>query len=442
MRAVDADDILHRLFRQRRYLALFAIALAVAAFVFFDRKSHPTYNADARLVLGPELSSTQEAQTVVSRAQGVATTTDVLATAIRQANVSRSADQVRGEVAVSGIGDSGLAKLTVTDRDPGAAAALCRAVAAATVAFINRTNTASIQSTLDAIQSELNQQLAGYAQLQAASGTESAAAQLAAISENINALSSARGQLLARQAQLVPAAVVDQPLGSGTRNGSNRLTVGGLIAVGALLVWLLLAFAAEALRPTYPTLRSVARAFDAPVLGRLRANLAADDAQTAVTLARLELSAQHLRADTLVVGGRCRSLAEFVHRLDEVLHARARTAKYTASGKALAAAPELVLGRTGRARGAADLGDLRESAAEASMNGASEQAAGSAIPRRALAMQDAQLAPATGTGIVIVAYPGIARSAMSAAEDLVRCTYWPVLGVLEVRPARRESGPR
>jgi len=435
---VDADDVFRRLFHQRRYLVVVAVLLAVAAFALADRQTHRTYMANARLVLGPELSSVQEAQTVVSRANSIATTTTVLSTAIKQANVARTPDEVRSEVAVSGIGDSGLAKLTVTDRDPAVATALCRALAAATVSFINQTNDASTQSTLTSIQTQLNQELTKYQEVRPDTNSEAGAAELATISADISALSAARGQLLARQAQQVPASVVDQP-GTADPVSRNRLTVGALVAVGGLLFWLLATLVVEAIRPTFPTLQSVARSLDSTVLGQIRADVSLTDPQTSTTLSRLMLAAQHFNADTIVIGTTVGDI-EFPQRLQDALQSRTGVSDMGLVGKSRAATRELIVtARDSRSRPVTTRA-LADPAVSASKNGVVDRRV--RAPRTVLRLDDAVQAPAVGTGIVVVARPGVARSALNGVEDLTRCTDWPILGIVEVLPVSKEHGGR
>jgi len=436
---MDSDETLSRLFRQRRYLLVLAGLLAAGVFVLVQSGVRASYQADARLVLGPELSSSQEAQTVVARAHAIATSDAVLTTALRDAKAPRSLNQFRHEVSLSGVNDSGLAKLSVTDADPAVAAALCRSLAAATTAFINTTNSAPMIATLASIGSQLQAAIGQYqlAQTGAAAGSATDQAQLAGISDNITALSTARGQLLARQAQQVPAAVVDQPPALGTRTKSDVLIVGGLCAVGGLLVWLLAAAVLETFRPTLPTLRAVGRHFDAPVLGKLRADLPSNDAETADAIDRLILSAKHLRADTLVVAGGPETTDSFVARLDAVL-------SMTSSANSAPPYPaDLTSSVAVGPRGAIALGAPTEQASHApSRDGKSGKAAQSPhTPRNAVPFDLAHLAPSRGTGVVVVARPGTKRAHLQAIEEMVRCSYWPVVGVVQVIGTPKRGDP-
>jgi hypothetical protein len=432
---MDADETLSRLFRQRRYLAVIAVIVGVAVLAFVQRGMHPTYRAESRLLLGPELNSAQEAAADVSRARAIATSTAVLATAIKQANVSRSVSEVRAEVALAGVGDSGLAQLSVVDADPAIAAALCRALGHATTDFVNRTNNAPISATLASVEQQLQDALTQYADVQARASGPASQPQLAAVSENINSLSTVRGQLLARQALAVAASVVDEPKALGTKTTSNILPIAGLTVVGTILAWLLASALMEAFRPTLPTLRSVARAFDAPALGRIRADLAPADAETAQTLGRVMLSAQHLDAATLVTGGGRTATPELVSRLDNLL---TKSARQTGPGAVPAdllptlrtlAVPAGVGARNG-GRAKTATGYANGTAVAASRNGRGTKP--QPIPHHALPLSLAHSAPAVDTGMLLITRRHATRSELRSFEELLRCTNWPIVGVVEV----------
>jgi hypothetical protein len=423
--------------RQRRYLVVIAVLIAAVSFGIVRHDARTTYRADTRLLLGPELNSVQEATTVVSRARAIATSASVVAKAIGQAKVARTVDVVRSEIGLTGVSDSGLARLSVTDGDPAIAAALCRALGHATTDFINTTNSQSIQSTLDSIQTQLQQAVAQYTSAQGHATGPSAQAQLALIGENITSLSTARGQLLARQAQAVAAKVVDEPAALGARTGSHLVPVAGLAVVGALLLWLLAAAMMEALRPTFPSLRAVGRSFDAPVLGRVGQELAPDDAETAETLDRIVLSAQHLRVDTLVVGGGHAATTGFVGRLDHILMARGRSTRSRLHEPPLPF-KEPVRTAVGAGRGAGvEAISADGPPVQRSENGRAIRTR--PIPHRALASDVAHLAPPIGTGVLVVTRAGAARSELRVIEELVRCTYWPVVGIVQVKVPRRRA---
>ena len=428
---MEFDETVSRLLRHRRYLTVVAIVAGLVAYFFATRAIVPTYRAQSRVLLGSAASSTQEAQVTVDRARAVATSQQVLTAAIATAKVPRSPAQLTAETTISGLADSGIATLSVADHDPVAAAALCHALSDATVAFINKVNITPLQNTLATLDAQLRQQITSFAQAQAAVAPNSAsgAAQLSAIAQDLNALSSARGQLIARQAQQVPAEVIDEPAARGERTADDRALIAGLCVVGALLVWLLGAVLMESLRPTAPTVRSVARHFDAPLLGRLDAELLEQDTASAQVIERLALAARQLRVSTLVVGGTSDTVGSadgWMSRLEDAIRdseAPTNTAAGTSNGGGANAS--LSLSRDI----ALDVKTAARSTVSASRNG---RVGKTTAAIRVLPVREAYLAPASGVGVLVLARPGIRWTQLLGLEELLRCGRWPVVGVVQV----------
>lgn len=426
---MEFDDTVNRLLRHRRYLAVLAIIAGLAAYFFATRAIVPTYRAESRVLLGSAASSTQEAQVTVDRARAVATSQQVLTAAIAAAKVSRSPAQLAAETTISGLTDSGIATLSVVDHDPAAAAALCRALSDATVAFINKVNITPLQNTLATLDAQLRQQIDSFAQAQAAVAPNSAsgAAQLSAIAQDLNALSSARGQLIARQAQQVPAEVIDEPAARGEPTADDRALIAGLCVVGALLVWLLGAVVMESLRPTAPTVRSVARHFDAPLLGRLDADLLEQDTASAQVIERLALSARRLRVNTLLVGGTAQTVEAaggLLSRLEDAIR-DCKSPVEAVAGTSNGGGDSVALSR-GVALG---VKTAAKSTVSASRNG---QIAKTTAEVRVLPVSEAYLAPVSGVGLLVLARPGMRWTQLLGLEELLRCGRWPVVGVVQV----------
>ena len=436
---MEFDDTVSRLLRHRRYLAVVAIVAGLAAYFFATRAIVPTYQAQSRVLLGSAASSTQEAQVTVDRARAVATSQQVLTAAIAAAKVSRSPAQFAAETTISGLTDSGIATISVVDHDPAAAAALCHALSDATVAFINKVNITPLQNMLAALDAQLRQQIGSFAQAQAAVAPNSAsgAAELSAIAQDLNALSSARGQLIARQAQQVPAEVIDEPAARGERMADDRALIAGLCVVGALLVWLLGAVLMESLRPTAPTVRSVARHFDAPLLGRLNAELLEQDTASAQVIERLALSARRLRVSTLLVGGLVGGMADtagpadgLMSRLEHAIRdceAPVDPAAGTGNGGGEGAVPSLSRGI------ALDVKTRPRSTVSGTVSAPRNGRVGKAAAAvRVLPVSEAYLAPPSGVGVLVLARPGMRWTQLLGLEELLRCGRWPVVGVVQV----------
>jgi hypothetical protein len=234
----------------------------------------------------------------------------------------------------------------------------------------------------------------------------------------------------------VAAKVVDEPPALGVRTASNVLAVAGLAIVAAFLLWLLTAVLMEALRPTFPVLRSVGRSFDAPVLGRLAPDLPPDDPETAETLDRIVLSAQHLRVETLVVGGHRSATPQFVSRLDEFLAARGRSMQKLVREQVLSFKEAVVPAAVSTPSGVgAETGGTALLPVQPSTNGRAPKAR--PMPHHAVVTDLAHLAPPTSAGVLVVTHPGAPRSELRIIEELVRCTYWPVVGIVQIKTPRR-----
>ncbi len=428
---MDSGEAVYRLLFKRKYLLVVAVIVGIAAFFVAAHRSSPSFRAEARIMLGPELNSSQEAQTVVNRARAIATSNQILGQAVKTAHVERTVEQIKGNVDLTSVGDSGIAQLSVQDADPAVAAVLCRSLADATANFVNATNSASLKATLASIDSELQQAMTQYAQVQpqALTGSASSTAELAAITDNMNALAAARGQLLAKQAQSVPASVVDEPAPLGVKQSSDRGLLAGLCVIGALLFWLLAAAVMESIRPTWTDAGSLARRFGAPTLGRISADVSPDDPATIAAIDRLVLSAQRLGTDVVVLGADDALPDQFARRLESLLKARkerllAMSRKSSQDFREYQPprpAPPPVHGSStadGRVLTEPRLGELASSAIPG--------------PHTVLTLESSSLAPADGAGVVLVGARHQRRSAVCQVEQLLSCSEWPVIGAIEV----------
>jgi len=138
-----------------------------------------------------------------------------------------------------------------------------------------------------------------------------------------------------------------------------------------------------------------------------------------------------LRAETIVVAGGADATPSFVTRLDALLSAKA-----SASGQSYAR--DLALPVAVGTRGAVALGAAVERASlPAARNGKSAKAY--YVPRHAVPFDLAHLAPSRGTGVLVVTRPGITVAQLREVEEMVRCSYWPVVGVVQVEEKAKRS---
>jgi hypothetical protein len=137
-----------------------------------------------------------------------------------------------------------------------------------------------------------------------------------------------------------------------------------------------------------------------------------------------------------VIGGAGAESSEFVAKLDTLLKTKAGNhGNHGGSALTTIALPAGVGARGGVALGTA-IGANADEHAElpTPRNGRVPKAA--PIPRNAIPVDVAQLAPSRGTGIVVVARPGVKKAQLRAVDELVRCSYWPVVGVVQLAKAK------
>jgi uncharacterized protein involved in exopolysaccharide biosynthesis len=108
------------------------VLLGVSVALLLHPVEPETYTASARFVLDTTGSqSGAESTAIADTARAIATSSDIVTSAIKQAGVKRDAQfEANHRVAVQALGTSGVLMLTVTDSDPLVAARLANALAA------------------------------------------------------------------------------------------------------------------------------------------------------------------------------------------------------------------------------------------------------------------------------------------------------------------------
>lgn len=277
----------------------------------------PTYVATGRLQASSTPPGTDtEADAVLNRVAGVATSPSVITDALRQAGITnRTADQLAGgDVAVARLGSSAVFNLSVTDPSPQIATGLAVALTNRVVTFLNGSGdpqASALIAQLTAQQSGLvaqRQQVA--ARLGGAAGSPDAAslsAQLSTLDQQLTAVSSSLSQV---QTTMITnggsGAVISLPSGA-TPTPSRLATDLGLAGVGGLVAGLLIATVLELVRPRVATSRAFARELAAASLGRLvlpgSDGAAAQPTMDIGTLVRLRETLALRSVDVVVVAG-------------------------------------------------------------------------------------------------------------------------------------------
>lgn len=261
-----------------RLLACFvAVPLLIVAVLHIA--AGPAYVASGRIQASSTPPGTDtEADAVLNRVAGIATSPSVINDALRQAGITtRNADQVAGgEVAVSRLGSSAVFNLTVTDPDPQIATGLAAALAAQVVTFLNGSGdpraTALIAQLTDQQRSLLAQRQQVAAQLALASGalqTANLSAQLTTLDQQLGDVGSTLRQLQSTMLSTGGSAAVISLPAPATPAPSRLATDLGLAGLAGLVAGLLVATLLELVRPRVAGGRDFARELDTGYLGRL-----------------------------------------------------------------------------------------------------------------------------------------------------------------------------
>jgi len=426
---VEIDEIAARLLRQYWALVLFCVLAPLVVIALTVAKQPPMYAASARIVSGNTVpASNAQAQALVSQIQGVATGRTTAANALAKAHVTRNLSNfVTSHVSVSGLGGSQVVDLTVTDRDPRAAATLAKELAQQVVQSINRTGQSGLSTTLNAIDQEivrLSEQHGAIASQAAADPkNEQLQSKLAGLNQVIANFSGDRSRLLIQASTQGLASVLDQPQVPQQSQSKALAQKLGLAAVLGLVVGILIAAIAETIRPTVPGARRVSRRLGAPALGQLNgAETHGEHTPNLENLAvRLRLAANHADVSTVAlidVDGKY-ELADLAHSLelslrppDESLAVRADANGRDADhDDTLAFSPVKVKSR--------------------------QLAAGQQTLHVYPMAQIKHLGTLSNVGLVVLSGPVSRVSQVMALDDLVTSSGWPVLGVVGVPRVRR-----
>ena len=215
---MEIDEIAARLLRQYWALVLLCVLAPLVAITLMVAKQPPMYAASARIVSGSTVpASNAQAQALVSQIQGIATGKTTAASALQNAHVTRNVNNfITSHVSVAGLGGSQVVDLTVTDRNPRAAATLAKELAEEVVQQINRTGQSGLSTTLNAIDQEIVRlsEQHGVVASQAAANprNEQLQSKLAGLNQVIANFSGDRSRLLIQASTQGLASVLDQPV--------------------------------------------------------------------------------------------------------------------------------------------------------------------------------------------------------------------------------------
>jgi capsular polysaccharide biosynthesis protein len=439
---VEIDEVAARMVRQYWALIVLCVLVPLTAIALTVAKQPPMYAAAARIVTGSTVpASNAQADAIVSQVQGIATGRTAAAHALSTAGVSRNLNNfITSDVTVAGLGGSQVVDLTVTDRNPQVAATVAKKLAAEVIGSINNVGQSGLSSALKAIDSEivrLSEQRSVLATaITAHPRDQTLQAKLAGLDEVVANFTGDRSRLLIQASSQGLATVIDQPvrpIKPESKALAQKLGLAGLLGlVGGILI----ASIAEVIRPTVPGARRVGRRLGSPTLGRLTSEELRGEATPGLeNLAlRLRLAAIHADLNTIAlvdVNGQ-RDLTGLASSMERALQE--------------VTAPALA----GRGAVAADNNHHQNSSRGTVAGGVGTSIlirSPSAAGHQALHVyplgQMKQPAGMGRVGIVVLSGPVARVSRITALDDLVTSSGWPIVAVVGVpRLPRKWFGRR
>jgi capsular polysaccharide biosynthesis protein len=274
---MELNEALRRTVTGRWTLIVTLIILPVLVVAALGLAKPPTYSAVARVQASstPPGSDT-EADAVLSRVDGIATSSTVIDPALAKAKITdRNVGQITPEIGVNRLGTSAVFDISVTDQDPHVAVALATAVAQQLVAFLNGAGNPQPNLLLNqltqqqtALRDQRTQLAASLALATNPVKVANLSAQLASVDQELtnvaNSIQNIQSQTLSDSSAAViatPSAAVAAP----DKTATNMALAG----LAGLIVALLITTITEVLRPRVADARAFARELGAPMLGRL-----------------------------------------------------------------------------------------------------------------------------------------------------------------------------
>jgi capsular polysaccharide biosynthesis protein len=299
---VELTDVATRLFRRFGLVILLAIVLPILAVGAFVLRQPPAYTAHARIVAAGQTPRSQaEAASVVSQVQALATSRDVVASALVSAHVGRDPDKVIAAITVTGLGSSALADVGYTDRDPAIAQQVTGVVATAVAGQLDSVRVGGLPDVLKDVDNQLTDLATKRAPIaaEAQANPKDPVAQnrLAGIDRLISDLSGDRNRLSEEAAAAGHSSVVatpTRPAHPDSRGLAAKLAIAGILG---LVIGLIIVGLNETLRPTVSGGSRVARLLDVPMLG----TVGSDPVVLADIGRRIRLAARRVGVSTVVL---------------------------------------------------------------------------------------------------------------------------------------------
>jgi hypothetical protein len=424
---VTIDEILRRIVRGHANTILLCVLIPLLAVLLVELRTPPAYSAQVRLqTLSSAPGSSTEADGLSSRVLALATTPQVVQSALREARQPASSKDAlyasTHKITAERLGESSVVVLSVLGQDPRAAADTVSVLASQIVRFMNEGSRGQFDATLSDVQTQtaaalrerdrLQAQLVHTDGLQARANVQSL---LAGAQQDLDHLRDELSSLTVSDVSRDQVVAIDAARPTVDRVPSRVLPRTALAWLLGLLVGIALAVVQETLRPRIAGNRVLARALDAPILG--------STGQPRALAGSLNLAARRQGVETVVLVG--------VDERDEKL-ARQLLESLRSESQEVA---------------------LSESLSSAHQPGSSSIGASTDGPTRHRGVGQEQIVTMSSqvrftdrygvtpaeeptAGVVVVSAGTARRSNLEHVEDMIRAMRWPVVGVVEGAPRR------
>jgi capsular polysaccharide biosynthesis protein len=277
---MDVNEVFQRIVIGHLRLLAVCVLLPVAVLLATRPSDSVRYVATARLqASSATIGSTTEADSVLNRVKGIATSTAIIEQARLAAGLGdRDAVSLSSEISVTLLGSSAITDISVTDRSAATARALSSALASAVVGFISEQGgrqqalVSELQANQTQLYGERQSLVAAQARAPAQASSAATTAQLATVDQELADLSATLRQLQVASVSNSSASVIS-PAYSATRVHTTFWTKITLGVLAGLVAGLLAAALVEVVRPRIADGRSFARELDVPMLGSWRPTL-------------------------------------------------------------------------------------------------------------------------------------------------------------------------
>jgi len=426
---VEVNEVAARLLRRYWLVLLIAVALPAIAMGVFVGRQHPTYTSHARILASATTPRAQaEAAAVVSQVQAIATSRDLVATAMADAKITRGADAVVDGVTVTGLGSSALVDLAYIDRDPAMAQRVTAALAKAVTAKLDAVRVGGLPEVLKSVDDQLTDLAAKRAPIaaEAQANPKDPVAQnrLAGIDRLISDLSGDRNRLSEEAAAVGHTSVVadaTKPAKADPRGLPAKLAVAAIVG---LALGLILAGVNETIRPAVSGAPRVGRLLDVPMLGAIRP----DPVALADVGRRIRLAARRAGVSTVVLVRATR--AELVPELVDRVEAAALRPDPVTSRLSIPIDTRDPLAAPADTTRAVNANQSADGHQVAVLTRAENSGRPSRLNRVCALDELDPNAEADRIGVVVLVGTSTRLSSVDSVRDLLAASGWPLLGVL------------